>query len=219
MNRRPHGSADRAATPDQLSSPASVLQISLASADSAVHGTRFHLERRSMAQLLTLISLGALAVGLIVFADRLFSPTAVHIDLHLDREAPGAQLIWDIRNATAEPITIERLIVHGARGITDTAARGLPALLAPGEQVVVLTDVDWSLLAAKTIAVTDTAGREYHASRRQLATIQGRLRHMIDRRVVTTSAHDFLMGAANLAFGMVILGLGVFMLMWVIATG
>jgi hypothetical protein len=32
-------------------------------------------------------------------------------------------------------------------------------------------------------------------------------------------ANDFLRGAADLTFGAVILGLGFFMLMWVIATG
>ena len=34
----------------------------------------------------------------------------------------------------------------------------------------------------------------------------------------TSSAQDFLHGAADLTFGIVILGLGFFMLMWVIAT-
>jgi hypothetical protein len=33
------------------------------------------------------------------------------------------------------------------------------------------------------------------------------------------SAQDFLHGAADLTFGLLILGLGFFMLMWVIATG
>jgi hypothetical protein len=49
--------------------------------------------------------------------------------------------------------------------------------------------------------------------------IQDQLRQLIDRRVFNTSARDFLTGAADLAFGVVILGLGFFMLMWVIATG
>ena len=46
-----------------------------------------------------------------------------------------------------------------------------------------------------------------------------RIGQLIDRRVYTASARDFLTGAADLAFGVVILGLGFFMLMWVIATG
>ena len=79
--------------------------------------------------------------------------------------------------------------------------------------------LDWTLLAARTIAVTDSAGHEHLASRKQLLEIQDRLRQLIDRRVYKASARDFLTGAADLAFGVVILGLGFFMLMWVIATG
>jgi hypothetical protein len=48
-------------------------------------------------------------------------------------------------------------------------------------------------------------------------------RHTMDRveferSVYRASAQDFLRGAADLTFGIVILGLGFFMLMWVIAT-
>lgn len=39
-----------------------------------------------------------------------------------------------------------------------------------------------------------------------------------ERRVFKASARDFLHGAADLTLGVVILGLGFFMLMWVIAT-
>jgi hypothetical protein len=41
----------------------------------------------------------------------------------------------------------------------------------------------------------------------------------LERHVDKASAHDFLVGAADLTFGMVILGLGFFLLLWVIATG
>ncbi len=44
-------------------------------------------------------------------------------------------------------------------------------------------------------------------------------RQQFERRVYRASAQDFLHGAADLTFGVVILGLGFFMLMWVIATG
>jgi len=39
-----------------------------------------------------------------------------------------------------------------------------------------------------------------------------------ERPVYKASAHEFLHGAADLTVGIVILGLGFFMLMWVIAT-
>ena len=43
-------------------------------------------------------------------------------------------------------------------------------------------------------------------------------RHQFKRRVQQASAQEFLHGAADLTFGIVILGLGFFMLMWMIAT-
>jgi hypothetical protein len=173
-----------------------------------------------MAQVLTIVSTVALAAYLAWrFADRLFDRSGIQILLRLDRAAPGAHLIWHIRNTGPQSITLTKLIIHGPQGVTDMAARGLPTVLAPTEHVVVLTDVDWSLLAARRIAITDSANHEHTASRRQLIAIQDRLRQLIDRRVYTTSARDFITGAADLAFGVVILGLGFFMLMWVIATG
>ena len=41
----------------------------------------------------------------------------------------------------------------------------------------------------------------------------------LESRIYRASAQDFLHGAADLTFGFLILGLGFFMLMWVIATG
>ena len=173
-----------------------------------------------MAQVLTLLSIvGVAAYVYWRFGDRLFDRSGIAITLRLDRAAPGAHLIWRISNTGAQPITLTQLVIHGSQGLTDMAARGLPTVLEPTESVVVFTDVDWSLLAAKRIAVTDSAGHEHTASRRQLVAIQDLLRQLIERRAYQTSARDFITGAADLAFGVVILGLGFFMLMWVIATG
>ena len=41
---------------------------------------------------------------------------------------------------------------------------------------------------------------------------------LLDRPIYKANAHDFLHGAADITVGIVILGLGFFMLMWVIAT-
>jgi hypothetical protein len=95
----------------------------------------------------------------------------------------------------------------------------LPQILKSQEHVLLPTDVDWSLLSARSISVGDAAGREHFVSRRQLRGIQDQLGSLIDRRVYTPSAKDWLYGATDMAFGVVILGLGFFMLMWVIATG
>jgi hypothetical protein len=81
------------------------------------------------------------------------------------------------------------------------------------------TDVDWTLLSATSMAVCDADGREHLVSRQQLKLIQEQLGMLIERRVYTPSARDWLYGATDMAFGVVILGLGFFMLMWVIATG
>jgi hypothetical protein len=143
----------------------------------------------------------------------------VAIRLRLDRSTPGAHLMWDIANEGATPITLTRLVLrtHGDTGEGVPLAQ--PHLLRSHEQVLIPTDVDWTLLSARSIAVADAEGREHRVSRRQLAAIQQQLRTLIERRVYVPSARDWLSGAADMAFGFVILGLGFFMLMWVIATG
>jgi hypothetical protein len=172
-----------------------------------------------MAQILTIITIAAAAAYLVwQYRDRLFPSSSVRVTIWLDREAPGAHLIWNVTNVGEGAVTIAKLIVHGPQG-ANTIALASPKILSPQDSVLLPTDVDWSLLAAKSIAVGDLSGNEFAASRRELATIQEHLRQHIDRRVYNTSARDFLFGAADLAFGVVILGLGFFMLMWVIATG
>jgi hypothetical protein len=173
-----------------------------------------------MAQVLTVVAIFALSGYLLWrYADRLFAPKGVQVSIRLDRPEPGAHLIWDIVNTGDQPVTLTKLIVHGRGGAADTAPLGLPRILANQDRITLPTDVDWTLLAAKSIAVADSTGQEYHASKRQLGAIQDQLRRLIDRRIYNTSARDFISGAADLAFGVVILGLGFFMLMWVIATG
>jgi|RhiMetdeSRZDD1v2_1073273.scaffolds.fasta_scaffold68574_4 hypothetical protein len=176
-----------------------------------------------MAQTLTILALVAGATYLIwryrhQLFDRFFDKRAVRVVIRLDREAPGAHLIWNVSNAGPEPVTITKLIVHGPQG-TNTITLASPQILNATDTVLIPSDVDWTVLAARSIAVADAAGHEYAASRSELAVIQEHLRQHIDRRVSNTSARDFLFGAADLAFGVVILGLGFFMLMWVIATG
>jgi hypothetical protein len=173
-----------------------------------------------MVQILTIVTLLALAgYALWRYRIRRLSGRPLRVTIRVDREAPGAHLIWDITNTSSTNVTLTKLVVHGPHGVADTVALELPRALNPQESVLIPTDVDWSLLAAKSIAVVDDRGREHEASRRELANIQEHLRRLIDRRAYITSARDFLFGATDLAFGVVILGLGFFMLMWVIATG
>src|SRR5262249_23453984 len=173
-----------------------------------------------MAQVLTLLTSAALVAYLVwKIADRIRDPhRSIQITLRLDRPTPGAHLIWHIHNCTAEPIRLEKLVAHGPQGLIDLDARVLPKVVAADDDAMVFTDVHSPLLPARTIAVRDAEGHEHTASRRQLLAIQDQLRVLINRRATTASAPDFLSGAADLAFGVVILGLGFFMLMWVIAT-
>jgi hypothetical protein len=170
-----------------------------------------------MTQILTAVAIVLLAGWAVWRLAR--NRDAIRVTIRLDREAPGAHLIWDVTNVGPTPVTLTKLIVHGRRGAADTVPLGLPKVLAPQDRVLLPTDVDWSLLGAVSIAVADANGREHRASRREVATVQDHLRQLIDRRVYTASARDWLFGATDLAFGVVILGLGFFMLMWVIATG
>jgi hypothetical protein len=143
----------------------------------------------------------------------------VRVSIQIDHGAPGSHLLWDIENTGPEPVTLTRLIVHGKRGAADTVPLGLPHVLEPADHLVLPTDVDWSLLSASSIAAADAEGNEYAAPRAQLEAVRAKLRESIDRRESSLSARDFLSGAADMAFGVVILGLGFFMLMWAIATG
>lgn len=150
-------------------------------------------------------------------------PATVVVRLRLDRSGPGSHLMWDIRNVGPKPMTVTKLVIHTRAGrdaaSADAVPLGLPQVLDPQEHVLLPTDVDWTLLSARSIAVCDAEGREHLVSHAQLHAIQEQLGGLIDRRVYTPSAKDWLYGATEMAFGVVILGLGFFMLMWVIATG
>jgi hypothetical protein len=160
---------------------------------------------------------------------RAWTRDSVAVRLHLDRSAPGAHLMWDIANVGAAPITVTRLVIHTRKSLhagrsalrrdSETVSLGRPQLLESRERALIPTDVDWTLLSATSIAVADADGLEHNVSRAQLRAIQAQMRLLIDRREYTASANDWLFGATNLAFGVVILGLGFFMLLWVIATG
>jgi hypothetical protein len=96
---------------------------------------------------------------------------------------------------------------------------GLAQVLNTQEHTRVPTDVDWTLQAATSMAVEDGQGGEHLVSKAQLKLIQRQLGSLIEQRVYTPSARDWLSGATDLAAGVVILGLGFFMLIWMIATG
>ena len=172
-----------------------------------------------MLQLLTLISLlMAISLGVWLVSRMRHQQDSVAVRLRLDRSGPGSHLMWDISNVGVRPITVTKLVI-GSRTGPNVVPLGIAHVLETQDHTLVPTDVDWTLLSATSMAVCDADGREHLVPRRQLKLIQEQLGSLIKRRVYTPSARDWLYGATNMAFGMVILGLGFFMLMWVIATG
>jgi hypothetical protein len=171
-----------------------------------------------MAQVLTFVALIAAAAWLWGVGRVLLRRERVRVSIRLDRSGPGAHLMWTIVNNGREPLTIVRLRLRGAHGSSATVELEHARTVEPDSQLVVPIEVDWNLLGARSIAAVDGNGVEYHPPHRQLVTVQEKLRQVIDRRAYRSSARDFLYGAADLAFGVFILGLGFFMLMWMIAT-
>jgi hypothetical protein len=180
-----------------------------------------------MAQTVTFVSFAAAAVGFLLFHiwKYHFQAGSLTVSIRLDRKAPGAHVIWDVVNGSPWPVTLTKLIIYprhhalGRGSSAESAPFSAPRRLEPQDEMLIATDVEWNVLSARAIALVADDGTEYRASRRQLTAAQEQLHRVIDRRVSSGSARDFLFGAGDLAFGAVILGLGFFMLMWVIATG
>lgn len=179
-----------------------------------------------MTQTMTLLIPVALA-GVVLWwiRARLLSRETMRVSIRLDSSTPGAHVIWDIVNIDSASAVLTSFVInprHVGEGRGESVATvplATAESLQPGECAQLSMDVDWRLLTARSIAACDTVGRAHRAPASQLEAVQAQLRELIDRRVHPASARDWLFGAANLAFGVVILGLGFFMLMWVIATG
>ena len=136
-----------------------------------------------MAQFLTFVTIaGIAAVGCWIVAQRILQVDHLKVTIRLDRSALGAHLIWDIVNAGPTPVTVTKLIIHDRTGATDFVPLDLPKVLAPQDRLLVPTDVDWTLLGARSIAAGDAQDGEHLASRRQLARIQGRPGKVRDER-------------------------------------
>jgi hypothetical protein len=179
-----------------------------------------------MAQTLTFVSIFAVAIGVLCWLQtRSSTKDVARVSIRLDRAIPGAHLIWEIENTGTLPMTVSSFVIRprrigeGRGESIATVPLPEPETLAPGDRARLMMDVDWRLFGARTIAVCDAAGCEHVAPAAQLDTVQTQLHELVDRPASTASAPDWLRGAANLTFGVVILGLGFFMLMWVLATG
>ena len=176
-----------------------------------------------MAQTVVFVFLSALtAAGLFYLWKLHVSRRRLEISIRLDRSAPGAHVLWSLANHGPTPVAFTKLCIypkHVWHRTRDTIPFDPPKRLAADDELVLATDVDWNMLEARSMAIVDEAGHEYRVAGRELAAIQDQLHSVIDRRSSPVSARDFLFVSGDLALGAVILGLGFFMLMWVIATG
>src|SRR5262245_1749858 len=107
-----------------------------------------------MAQSLTIVSvLGAAGFAAWWYRDLLvhllFHRGTIQVTIKLDREAPGAHIIWNVTNAGSAPITITKLIIHGSKRTRDLPLTK-PKVLGPSEGLLLPTDVDWSVLSARS---------------------------------------------------------------------
>jgi hypothetical protein len=156
----------------------------------------------------------------LTFLAAMFRRGGVRVSVRLDHTGVGAHLIWTITNGSATTITLRQLVFRGAHHTATAIPLDPPRVVAPQGQITLAVEVDWNLLAAHEAEVVDADDRSHAVARRQLEQVQTELRETIDRRrPAPRSAREFLHGAADLAFGAMILGLGFFMLMYVIATG
>jgi hypothetical protein len=185
-------------------------------------------EHGIMAQTLTFVSTFAVAGGVFWWwlRRRRMSRDDVEITMRLDRALPGAHLIWEIENTDFIPLTLAAFVIRPRHLRDDRRGESIatvplpsPETLEPGDRTRLSMDVDWRLFDARAVGVCDAAGSEHLAPAAQLSAVQAELRELVGHSIYRASAPDWLSGAANLAFGVVILGLGFFMLMWVLATG
>jgi hypothetical protein len=176
-----------------------------------------------MAQTVVFVFFATLAAaGLFYLWNTHVSRPTLEVSIRLDRSAPGAHVLWSLANHGSTPFAFTKLCIYSKRRwhrTLDTIPFDTPKRLGADDELTLATDVDWNMLEARSLAIVDDTGHEYRVAGRQLAAIQDQLHAVIDRRPSPVSARDFLFGAGDLAAGAVILGLGFFMLMWVIATG
>lgn len=91
------------------------------------------------------VALLAVAGAVWWFRDELFHAPRVRVTIRLDRDTPGAHLMWDVTNVGEQPVTITKLIVHG-RQATNVVPLTMARLLQPQDGVLLPTDVDWSVM-------------------------------------------------------------------------
>ncbi len=161
------------------------------------------------------------AAGLFYLWKRHTNRPTVAVSIRLDRSAPGAHVLWSLANHGPMPLAFTKLCIypHGWHRPFDTIPFDRPKRLAADDELLLATDVDWNLLDARAMAIVDDTGHEYRVAANELVAIQDQLHAVMDRHPASASAREFLFGAGDMALGAMILALGFFMLMWVIATG
>ena len=185
-------------------------------------GTLLQQNVRLMTQARTLPSVVNAVAGTLARVRSAIAPASrLRVTGRLDHRGPGAHVVWTVANDGREPLTLTQLVVHDRHGSTAAVDIEPGVAVKPSQRVALATELDWSVLTARSIALIDIVGERHPLRHGELVRLRRQLHQMLQGSPPrsTSSARDWLYGSANLAFGMVILGLGLFMLLWVIATG
>jgi hypothetical protein len=137
----------------------------------------------------------------------------------VNHQGAGAYVVWTIANNSRNPLSPINLHVRSRDRSIQTIAIVANGTVKPRSRITFASELDWSFLTADSIVVADAHGRHHRLRRRDLARLRRQLREMTHRPLNAGSAREWVHGTANLALGIALLGLGVFMLLWVIATG
>jgi hypothetical protein len=137
-----------------------------------------------MAQLLTLFTLAVLALGCWLLYRRFTRPCDLVVSVRLAHvpRSTASHLIWTVANTTNAPVAVARLIVHETTGPGVVIATALPAAVPPQRALVFPSDVDWTVLTARSIGVIDEAGREHVLPRKAFSELKRQLHRLIDYR-------------------------------------
>ena len=162
---------------------------------------------------------GAIAGALANVRAALAPARRLRVTGRLDHQGPGAHVVWTVVNQGRAPRTLSQLVLQGPNDSATIIEIEPKLIVKSRDRVALATELDWNVLTARSISLIDSAGKRHPIRHRTLARVRSQLRQMLRGSPPAGSAHDWLYGTANLAFGVVILGLGLFMLLWVLYTG
>src|SRR6059036_1611276 len=73
----------------------------------------------------------------------------------LDHPGPGAHVVWTVANDGRGPLTLTQLVIHDRHGSTAAVDIEPGVAVRPHQRVTLATELDWSVLTARSIALVD----------------------------------------------------------------